>query len=97
MAKFNDPIENMQDKMKDVRALFNISVTKFADLLGVTRQTVYNIERKRTKMTKVQYLAMCALISELLESYPDKKKTMDAIWEKDYETKEKKKIQIRYI
>lgn len=97
MAKINDPIENMQAKFKEIRLVFGISVTKFADMLGVTRQTIYNIESGKTKMTTVQYLAMRALISDLLESYPDKKKMMDVLWEREYEKEELGEITVKYL
>lgn len=97
MAKFNDPIENMQAKFKEIRLMFGISVTKFADLLGVTRQTIYNIESCKTIMTKVQYLAMRALVSDLLETYPDKRKMMDVLWEREYEKEELTKISAKYL
>ena len=97
MAKFNDPIENMQAKFKEIRLVFGISVTKFADMLGVTRQTIYNIESAKTNMTTVQYLAMRALISDLLEKFPDKKKMMDVLWERDYERETLSQIGVNYL
>lgn len=97
MAKISDPIENMQAKFKEIRLVFGFSVTKFADILGVTRQTIYNIENGKTKMNTVQYLAMRALISDLLENAPDKKKMMDVLWEREYEREEFGKITAKYL
>lgn len=97
MAKISNPIENMQAKFKEIRMVLGFSVTKFADILGVTRQTIYNIESGKTKMNTVQYLAMRALISDLLEISPDKKKMMDVLWEREYEGEEFKKVSAKYL
>ena len=96
MAKINSPIENMQVKFKEIRLVFGFSVTKFADILGVTRQTIYNIESGKTKMNTIQYLAMRALVSDLLESAPDKKKMFDVLWEREYEKEDFKKISAKF-
>jgi len=37
-------IENMQNKVKLIRQTLEIGIQDFADLLGVSRQTIYNIE-----------------------------------------------------
>ncbi len=92
MKVADNAIDNMQDRVRDVRALFHITVTSFADMMGVTRQTIYNIENYKTKLTKTQYLAICALISKLLEEYPERKREMDALWERGYDRPLKKDI-----
>ena len=97
MAKISDPVENMQAKFKEIRLVYGFSVTKFAEMLGVTRQTVYNIENSKTKMNTVQYLAMRALISDLLENAPDKRKMMEVLWEREYEKEEFVKITVRNL
>lgn len=92
MVKSNGVMENMQTKIKEIRALFHITISKFADMLGVTRQTIYNIENFRTKLTKTQFLAICAIICKLLDEHPEKEKDMKALWERDFEKIQQKDI-----
>lgn len=91
-------IDNMQKKMRELRCLFGVSVTKFSSMLGVTRQTIYNLEDSKTKMTRIQYMALWVLFSELAEKQPAKKDLMIEIWEKDFEkTNKKKAIRVIYL
>ncbi len=91
MTDTTKAIENMQKKMRELRCLFGVSVTKFSVMLGVTRQTIYNLEDSKTQMTKIQYMALWALFNELAEREPYKKNLMIEIWEKDFEKLNKKK------
>lgn len=51
-------IERLQDNLMLLRITANWSVQDLADKLDVTRQTVNNLEIKKTTMTKIQYLAI---------------------------------------
>ena len=48
--------------MRLVRHLMNFRVDEFAEAIGVTRQTVNNLETKRTKLSATQYIALAALV-----------------------------------
>ncbi|MBR3941883.1 MAG: helix-turn-helix transcriptional regulator [Clostridia bacterium] len=85
MTKMNSAVENMQFKIKEIRTLFGVSVTKFSLMMGVTRQTVYNIENFKTQLAQVQFLAICTLLNNLLEAYPEKESALIAIWERDFD------------
>ena len=85
MTKMNSAVENMQFKIKEIRTLFGVSVTKFSLMMGVTRQTVYNIENFKTQLAQVQFLAICTLLNNLLEEYPEKENALIAIWERDFD------------
>ncbi len=76
----------MQSKLKLIRQAFDLKLNDFADLTGVTRQTVYNIENNRTELTQMHYLASCQVIRTLLNKYPDKYSLIKNIWESDYDT-----------
>ena len=54
-------IENLQDSLRLVRHLMEFGVEEFAEAIGVTRQTVNNLETKKTKMSATQYIAIAAL------------------------------------
>ena len=55
-------IENFQDSLRLVRHLMEFGVEEFAEAVGVTRQTVNNLETKKSKMSATQYIAIAALV-----------------------------------
>ena len=82
----NGNIVNMQKKLKLIRQVFDVTITNFADMIGVTRQTIYNIENDKTILTKTQYLALCQVIRTLLNKSPDKYAIVKSIWESEHNT-----------
>lgn len=92
MTQINSAVENMQLKLKEIRILFGISVTKFAVLMGVTRQTIYNIENFKTQLAQVQFLAICTLLNNLMDENPEKEKELIAVWERDFKNVQKKHV-----
>lgn len=55
-------IENLQDSLRPVRHLMQFGVEEFAEAIGVARQTVNDLETKKTKMSATQYIAIAALV-----------------------------------
>ena len=51
--------------------MFGLGVQEFADIIGLTRQSVNNIENCKSKMSAVQFVAICAVLDHLIESQPD--------------------------
>ena len=60
-------ISTMQCSLKQIRQVLNIGVQELADIIGVTRQTINNIENNKNKLSTVQYISICAVIDYLLE------------------------------
>lgn len=54
-------IDNFQDSLRIVRHLMKFGVEEFADAIGVTRQTVNNLEKKKSRMSATQFIAIAAL------------------------------------
>ena len=52
----------MQEHLSAIRKLFGWSATVFGNKIGVTKQTISNLENKKTKMTKTQYIAVRAVM-----------------------------------
>lgn len=77
-------IENMQNVLRLLRQTLDISVTDFAEQLGVTRQTIYNIEKHKTNLTKTQYLAIFTIIGDEIEKRPDLKDVITVIIDSGY-------------
>ena len=85
MDRVKENISNMQKKLKLFRQVFDVSIILFAEIIGVTRQTIYNIENEKTVLTKTQYLAICQTLRSLLNKNPDKYTIVKNIWESDYD------------
>lgn len=77
-------IANMQNKVRLIRQTLGIGITDFANLLGVSRQTVYNIENNKSALTKTQYLAILSVVNMALNEQPEKQEIVDVIVASDY-------------
>lgn len=55
-------INTMQSSLKQIRQVLGFGVQEFSDIVGLTRQTINNLESKKNKMSAVQYVAICAVI-----------------------------------
>ena len=61
MKKNNDrdrQIGLLQESLSSIRKIAGWSAEKLGDEIGVSKQTISNIERKRTPMTLAQYMAI---------------------------------------
>lgn len=77
-------VKNMQSKVRLIRQTLNIGLVDFANLLGVSRQTVYNIENNKSSLTKTQYLAILTVIKMALNEQPEKQEIVDVIMASEY-------------
>lgn len=57
-------IETMQNSLKQVRQILGFGVQEFGDIVGLTRQTINNLESNKNKMSTIQYVAICAVIDQ---------------------------------
>lgn len=51
-------IQRMQENLATIRKVAGWSAQQLADEIGVTRQTISNLERGKTPLTKTQYIAL---------------------------------------
>lgn len=59
----------MQQNLATIRKVAGWTAEQFGEEIGVTRQTISNLERKKTPLSKTQYLAMRAVLNqEIIES-----------------------------
>ena len=77
-------IRRVQKNLRRIRTILNFSAAEFANYLGITRQTVNNLETEKTTLGYVQMIAVLAVIEhkikkvspewywiqELLDIYP---------------------------
>ena len=55
-------ISLLQDNLSSVRKIAGWTTEELGDKIGVTKQTISNLENKKTKMTRTQYIAIGAVL-----------------------------------
>lgn len=66
-----EEIQRMQDNLLLIRRTIGWTAAEFGDQIGVTRQTINNIESGRNKLTKTQYIAMRSVIDAEIVKHPE--------------------------
>lgn len=64
-------IERLQNNLLLLRRAAGWTAEEFGERIGVTRQTINNLEAKRNKLNKTQYIAMRAVFDAEMAAYPD--------------------------
>ena len=63
-----DAVERLRRDLPTIRNIVGWSAEHLAELLGVSRVTVVNLENTENKMSKIQYLAIRALLQDEIEA-----------------------------
>ena len=58
----NQEIRILQNNLKTIRIILNWTLEELADKIGVTKQTISNLENIKTEMTKMQYIAIRTIL-----------------------------------
>ena len=66
-----EEIQRMQDNLLLIRRAVGWTAEEFGDKIGVTRQTINNIESGRNKLSKTQYIAMRSVLDAEIMNSPD--------------------------
>lgn len=66
-----EEIIRMQDNLLLIRRTVGWTAADFGEKIGVTRQTINNIESGRNKLTKTQYIAMRSILDAEIARSPD--------------------------
>lgn len=64
-------IDAMQKSLKQIRQVLGFGVQEFSDIVGLTRQTINNLEGNKSKMSGTQYIAICAVIDYCIKEKPE--------------------------
>ncbi len=64
-------IDSMQNSLRQVRQVLGLGVQELSDIVGLTRQTLNNLECKKSRMSAAQYLAICAVIDYYTRDKPE--------------------------
>lgn len=58
----NQEIRILQNNLKTIRTILNWTLEELADKIGVTKQTISNLENIKTEMTKMKYIAIRTIL-----------------------------------
>lgn len=64
-------IDRLQQHLLLVRRAVGWSAEEFGERIGVTRQTINNLEAGRNKLTKTQYIAMRSVLDAEIAAFPE--------------------------
>ncbi|MCL2377941.1 MAG: hypothetical protein FWC77_02340 [Defluviitaleaceae bacterium] len=64
-------IDNLQVSLRAVRSLMGFSAQEIGEFIGVTRQTINNLETGKSKMTPIQYVSVCAVIDNYVDVHDE--------------------------
>lgn len=72
-------IKKLQDNLSTIRKAGGWSAEEFGDMIGVTKQTIRNLENGKTAMSKIQYIAIRAVLDYEVAERPDDKSFVSAV------------------
>lgn len=64
-------IERLTQNLPAVRKIAGWSSEELGEFIGVTKQTISNIETRKTKMSKTQYIAIRTIIDYEIAEHPE--------------------------
>lgn len=72
-------IDTLQRSLRQIRQMLQFGVQEFADIVGLTRQTINNLESQKNTMSPIQYVAICAVIDHCLRDKPEQMPILSGI------------------
>ena len=81
MCVSKQTIETVHNRFRLLRQAAGWTSAQVAAQLGVSRQTIVNIETKKTPFSKMHCIAYLAILSERSTEVPDLKKIVTAVLE----------------
>ena len=88
-------IERLQDNLLLIRRTVGWTAEEMGDRIGVTRQTINNLEAKRNKLNKTQYIAIRAILDAEMNQFPDETEMLRCILDVFIDNPEKYKKEDR--
>ena len=72
-------ISKLQKNLYSIRKAGGWSAEEFGNLIGVTKQTISNLETEKTRMTKTQYIAIRTVLDSEIRDRSDNKKLLSVV------------------
>lgn len=85
----NEEMERFNEIFPLVRKAVGWSAEEFGEKIGVTRQTISNLETKKIKISKTTYIAMRFVLDEEIEERPDETEMLKAVLDSFVDNPEK--------
>lgn len=79
-------VENFQNSMKAIRLLMGYSIIELAEYVGVTRQTINNLESGKSKMSVMQFLSIAAVVDNYIAAHGDMYQAIETILDSNNKT-----------
>ncbi len=70
-APTESEIMMLQDNLQPIRNAGGWTLEELGDMIGVTKQTMSNLENKKTEMSRTQYIALRSVLDYEVENNPD--------------------------
>ena len=80
----SEMVENFQISLRAIRRLMGYSAAELAEYVGLTRQTINNLETGKAKMSVVQFLALAAVVDHYATSNGEMFRAIRAIMDSNY-------------
>lgn len=61
----------LQTNLQTIRKIAGWTIEDFGDRLGVSKQTISNLENAKTQMSLIQYIAIRAILDYEIEEHPE--------------------------
>lgn len=71
--------KNLQNNLKKIRVILDVDQAQLGDMIGVSRQTINNLENGRVKLNKTHYLAIMAIVDQLIHEDSNLKDTIASL------------------
>lgn len=70
-VNFTEKIERLRMELPYIRVVCGLTMESLGDLLGCSKQNIYNIEHGCVKMKKIHYLAIRYILDKQIEEHTD--------------------------
>lgn len=64
-------VHNLQTNLYTIRKVAGISEDELGKNIGLSRQTIHNLEKNKTNMTVTQYIALRIALDKYIEKHPE--------------------------
>lgn len=75
----NEEIERFEEIFPLIRRTVGWSAKEFGEKIGVSRQTINNLENKKYKLTRTPYIAMRYVLDDEIEKHPDETEMLKVV------------------
>lgn len=75
----DEEIDRFEEIFPLIRRTVGWSAEEFGEKIGVSRQTINNLENKKYKLTRTPYIAMRYVLDDEIEKHPDETEMLKVI------------------